>query len=57
MNALEEARKHKTRIENQLTNELEAFNAVTGLHISEIGIETIDVSNLGDPSPRYTYRV
>jgi hypothetical protein len=57
MNALQEARKHKARIEVELTRNLEAFNRETGLHIEAIGIETIDITTTQDSAPHYTYRV
>ena len=55
--ALEEARKYKNAIENELTLRLESFNKETGLHIKEIGIETIETTNIGDAAPQYKYRV
>ncbi len=57
MSALSEAQKYKRAIEDELTRRLEEFNVETGLHISEIGIETIDNTCMGDPNPRYKYRV
>ncbi len=57
MSALSEAQEYKRTIEQELAQRLMDFNKETGLHIEDIGIETIETTSMADPHPLYTYRV
>ncbi len=54
---LEEAQKQVGDLERYIERGVQAFHERTGLHVADLNIGAIDVTDLGDARGKYSYRI
>ncbi len=57
MSALQEAQRLKHEIEESLADRLQGFTEDTGLAVTDIDLERINVTEMGDEAPQFRYRI